>query len=91
MKGFCFLDYNGVLNYRTHEYITSVNPGFWQDNEGSVLRCWQFDTDNISTMYAMYDSFRVLRLKADMVKEFSKQINFSTDTLKNYAGSVQPR
>ena len=90
MKGYCYLDVEGTLNYKSCDYIDIENPCFWRDNDPFILMVWKFDTDDLSSMYKMYTRFKTLELKSDPVIEFSKTINFDIKTLKEYARSVRP-
>jgi hypothetical protein len=88
MKGYCYLDTEGRLNYKPKEYIDVENPLFWQNNGPFILAVWKFDTEDLSAMYRMYSRFKVLRLRSEDVLEFSKTINFQVETLKQYASNL---
>lgn len=92
MIGYCFLNAEGILGFRTKEFIETDMPNFWQDNINFILSVWRFDTEDLSSMYQMYARFRELKLKSSDVLDFSKSINFDIKSLKGYrsdADSIQ--
>lgn len=93
MKGYAFLDTDGKLQYRLKEYIDEHNPYFWQQNKHEILRKWQFDTEDLDSMYFMFkqirDIFRSSKLSQQTVKEFCTMIGFDMKVLKD-AFKVQP-
>ena len=90
VKGYCYLDTDGGLNFRSEEYIDFDNPKFWEDNDAWVLLVWKFDTDNPVSMLSMYNRFKSLKLKQQDVLEFSKSIGVSIEDLKRHASGIQP-
>ena len=89
MKGYAFLDSDGNLGHRKASYIEEENPGFWQDNQYLIMTVWRFDTEDTSSMYSMYSRFKNLKLKSQVVRDFSSSINFDTTRLPEYASSIQ--
>lgn len=88
MKGFCFLDLESKLNYRTKEFIDD-SPGFWQDNADYILMVWPVDTEDNAVMLKMYQKFKALKLKQQDVLDFTKSIGYSIEAVKAYADSLQ--
>ena len=43
VKGYCYLDTDGKLNFRTAEYIEVDNPMFWAENDAWILAVWKFE------------------------------------------------
>jgi hypothetical protein len=91
MKGYAYLDNDGLLYYRPARYIDEENPGFWRDNAAFVLVVWKFDTDDIDSMYRMYSRFKTLKLNNQMVLDFSSGIGFDHKKLSEYASGFQSR
>ena len=90
VKGYCYLDTDGKLNFRTAEYIEVDNPMFWAENDAWILAVWKFDTANPSSVLAMFNRFKSLKLKQQDVLEFSKSIGVTIEDIKAYAAGVQP-
>lgn len=93
MKGYAFLDADGRLQYRQKKYIDEDNPFFWQQNKHDILRKWQFDTEDLDSMFFMFkqirDIFRGSKLSQEPVKDFCKMIGFDMKVLKD-AYKIQP-
>jgi hypothetical protein len=86
MKGYAYLDLDGVLYYKTSEYIETDNPNFWFENQEFIIEKWCFDTENKDLMVNMFFGFKRLALKADVVNRFLASINYTplpaTPTIK---------
>lgn len=91
MRGYAYLDLDGTLNFKPSTYVDYENPGFWKENEFLITLVWRFDTDDMSSMYAMYSRFKSLKLKSQTVLEFSQAINFDIEKLTAYANSLQSK
>lgn len=88
MKGYAYLDVDGLLFYKPAEYIEYDNPGFWKDNEPFILIVWKFDTEDKDSMLRMYTRFKTLKLKTQPVREFSSSINFNVESLSTNENSI---
>ncbi len=89
MKGYCLLDLDGALGFRSKKSIDVDDPYFWQRNEYEISQVWQFDTDDIDGMYMLFRRFKELQLKSSEVINFSKMIDFNIERIKAYARSLQ--
>jgi hypothetical protein len=88
MKGYAYLDVEGGLHYKPASYIDNDNPAFWMDNSYLILIVWKFDTEDLSSMLQMYSKFKELKLKSDVVLNFSTAIKFNIASLTSYANSL---
>src|ERR1700757_2355456 len=86
MKGYAFLDVDARIQYRTKDYIDNDNPYFWQQNKHNVMKTWQFDTDDLDSMFNMFkqirDIFRTSKYGTQTVKDFCVMIDFDMKQLK---------
>jgi hypothetical protein len=89
MKGFAYVDVDGVIGMKTHEYITTENPLFWQDNSHLILRWFPFDTEYLPSMRHMLTQLKNMEMKKHVVLPFLESINFDIGCLKQSADSVQ--
>jgi hypothetical protein len=87
MKGYAFIDMDFNLQYRTAEFIEVDNPFFWQQNKDFILRKWKFDTEDLSSMYFMFNQLREIfkgqNASATTVENFCTMIDFNTKLLKD--------
>lgn len=81
MKGLAFLNADGVLCFRTQEFLDE-NPSFISANADLIMKAWRFDTQDFSSMYDMFSRIRDLRLSIPEVKAFASAINFDLQSLK---------
>ncbi|HET8689120.1 MAG TPA: hypothetical protein VFM18_21120 [Methanosarcina sp.] len=83
MKGIAFLNADGILSFRTSEFLDFECPHFMTDNYHHISKAWRFNTDDFDSMHAMFSSMRDLRLKGADVLAFSKAIGFDLQRLKD--------
>lgn len=76
MIGYAYLDIDGILYYKSAEYIDTENPNFWFENGEVVVEKWKFNTDNRATMVAMFVAFQRLMLKDLVVQSLLQTINY---------------
>lgn len=89
MKGFVYLDIDGNLVMKDYDYITTVNPHFWGMNSHLIVKHWEFDTEDPSSMRSLLLAFKHFPLPAHTVRPFLELINFDVNSLKANARKVQ--
>jgi hypothetical protein len=76
MVGYCYLDLDGHVTYKTENYISSIDPGFFSNNRHLIVKYWKFDTDDRSSMVRLMRDFTDLKLQVTSVENFFRSINF---------------
>ena len=82
MKGYVYLDVDGELILKDLNYIDNINPLFWYDNEGLIVKKWYFDTEQPSIMKTILLDFKNLQMKKQLAMQFLEAIGFDLNTLR---------
>jgi hypothetical protein len=76
MTGYCYLDFDGNITYKTNDYISTVDPGFFNNNKHLIVKYWKFNTEDRSSMIRLMRDFTDLKLQVTPVENFFRSINF---------------
>jgi hypothetical protein len=76
MKGYVYLDIDNELVLKDKNYIDNVNPTFWSENAGFIIKKWAFDTEQPSIMKSILLDFKTLQMKKQMAMRFLEAIGF---------------
>jgi hypothetical protein len=82
MKGYVYLDVDNELIIKDKNYIDNINPLFWSENGGFIVKKWAFDTDEPSIMKTILIDFKTLQMKKQLALRFLDAIGFDPATLR---------
>lgn len=77
------MDLDGNVVYKVENYIDNINPGFFSQNRHLIIKHWKFNTDDPSSMLAMFRSLNDLQVRISSTNSFISSIGYDMTRLKN--------
>lgn len=82
MKGVAYLDADGLIGFRTQQFLDEVDPGFFSSNRALLLQAWRFSTEDIDTMRSMFRSMKALKIHDRALRDFAATIDFDMSVFR---------
>lgn len=82
MQGIAYLDADGLLGFRTKQFLEEVDPGFFSANRGLILQAWRFNTEDTDTMRSMFRSMKALKIHDRALRDFAATMDFDMSVFK---------